>query len=188
MQSSALLDSENLPEGGTAPHHHHNEEEREAVRRVACGMRQLRLTFTPATTTEAEAAAPIVVHVSFQGFLDALWVLVTEDGTCAPGVVMCCDGMPEHGLTGAVFKYNGETPAVECEALLGMRDHPLTNLVASTVAHVVRQFGEARALVMCLSVSRTATALKGTEDKRSFLTLVREAVMELAKGGGAAAS
>lgn len=184
MQASPLLDTESdvtcgqadLPASSPAL----------TVRTVPSSMRQLSVTFRPTQGAEGAATStePILLHIHFQGFVDALWVLVTEDATCAPGVVLCNDGMPEELRAGTFFKFNGETPSVECDILLGLRDHPLTNLVASTIAHAIRKFGEARALIMCLSVVQAGKTLKSTEDKKAFLMLIREAVMDLAQGGG----
>lgn len=174
MNASPLLATECPPASHPPP----------TTRLVQSGMRCLSVAFTGLTSGESRPGEPVLLHISFQGFVDALWILVTEDSTCAPGVVMYHDGTPEELRAGTLFRFNGETPSVECDVLLGMRDHPLTNLVASTIAHSVRGFGEVRALVMCISVARTAKELQTTEEKKALLTLVKETVMELAKGGG----
>lgn len=133
------------------------------------------------STSSGEALDSITLHLSLQGFHDTLWVLVTEDENCAPGVVIRVE--PEDLVSRAVY-YDAEVPAVECAVLLGLRDHPLTNLLASTLAHTMRKYGEQRPLLLCLSVVRTARHLHGPEEKKAFLSVVREQVMELAKGGG----
>lgn len=133
----------------------------------------------PADTTDGEAPS-LTLHLSLRCFADYILLFVTEDATCAPGVVLRYD-TPAQGP--AAFMYDGETPSLDVTVLLGMRDHPLTNMLASSIAHRVRRYGEARPLLMGLSVVQTAKQLRSGMSKKAFLHLVSSAVMELAGEG-----
>lgn len=151
---------------------------------VPPSMRQSMLLMRLEAEEGEGGGVTLCVRLSVQFFLDYMWVLVTEldregSAEASPGVVLRFD--PGRG-THTRFLFNGETPTLECTVLMGMRDHPLTNLVASTLGHAVKKFGEERSMLMCVSVARTAKALRTVEQRRRFLNGVRAHVMALAAG------
>ncbi|KAG5477065.1 hypothetical protein LSCM1_05405 [Leishmania martiniquensis] len=126
----------------------------------------------------ADGSIRAVLHVSIRCFVDYLLIFVTEEQTCAPGVLIRYDA-PAVGP--GAFMYNGDTPSLEFAVLLGLRDHPLTNLLASTIAHRMRRYGEARSLLMGLSVVQTAKKLSSIRARRLFLDYVASNLLELAR-------
>ncbi|KAG8347943.1 hypothetical protein TRVL_01226 [Trypanosoma vivax] len=112
-----------------------------------------------------------VLHVSQQCFSDYIWILVTEDDTCMPGVVLRFDPTEEGPC--AVGGGVGTLPSFPCEHLLGVRDHPLTNVLAGALAHSISKEGERRPLLLCISITKTAERLKDAAERLGF---VREIV------------
>lgn len=137
-------------------------------------MRQKTITFI------LEAATPVEVqiHISLRCCLDCIWVLVTEDETCAPGVILRYD--PTEAAGRAHF-FEGELPSPECTVLLGMRDHPLTNVLASTLAYAIQKHGDNRSLLLCLSVLQTAKRMQYPEERKKFVSLVKDSVLSLSQ-------
>ncbi|KAF8282492.1 hypothetical protein TcG_03652 [Trypanosoma cruzi] len=120
------------------------------------------------------------VHVSQQCFSDCVWVLVTEDDTCAPGVVLRHD--PHEMWLESHWENPNALPSTPCECLLGMRDHPLTNVVAGVIAHAIHSDGEQRPLLLCISLTKTAKRLENSTERMAFVRRVRDEVMLLATG------
>ncbi|KAG5477329.1 hypothetical protein LSCM4_04547 [Leishmania orientalis] len=127
---------------------------------------------------DADGSIRVVLHVSVRCFVDYMLLFVTEAQTCAPGVIIRYDA-PAVGP--GAFMYDGETPSLDFAVLLGLRDHPLTNLLASTIAHRIRLYGESRSLLMGLSVVQTAKKLSSGHAKKLFLDYVSSNLLELAR-------
>ncbi|RNF12674.1 hypothetical protein TraAM80_00219 [Trypanosoma rangeli] len=138
------------------------------------------VTFRQRSFTHGEGATASCVHVSQQCFSDHVWVLITEDDTCVPGVVLRHDSH-EMGLS-ASWENPNALPSTPCECLLGMRDHPLTNIVAGVIAHAIRAEGEQRPLLLCISLTKTAKRLENAVERKAFLRKVRDDVLALATG------
>ncbi|RNF23298.1 uncharacterized protein Tco025E_02825 [Trypanosoma conorhini] len=138
------------------------------------------VAFRQRSFTHGGGAAASRVHVSLQCFSDCVWVLVTEDDSCVPGVVLRHDPR-EVGLS-ANWENPNALPATPCECLLGMRDHPLTNVVAGVVAHGIRAEGEQRPLLLCISLTKTAKRLGNAAERTAFVRKVRDDAMALATG------
>ncbi|CBZ27763.1 conserved hypothetical protein [Leishmania mexicana MHOM/GT/2001/U1103] len=119
----------------------------------------------------------VVLHLSVRCFVDYVLLFVTEEQTCAPGVLLRYDA-PAIGP--AAFMYDDETPSLDFAVLLGLRDHPLTNLLASAIAHRIRRYGETRPLLMGLSVVQTAKKLNSSHAKKLFLDYAASNLLELA--------
>ncbi|GET89295.1 hypothetical protein, conserved [Leishmania tarentolae] len=117
-----------------------------------------------------------VLHLSARCFVDYVLVFVTEEQTCAPGVLLRYDAP---ALGPGAFMYDEETPSLDVSVLLGLRDHPLTNLLASAIAHRIRRYGEARPLLMGLSVVQTAKTLSSSHIKKLFLDYAVSNLLEL---------
>ncbi|CAJ1026566.1 hypothetical protein, conserved [Leishmania lindenbergi] len=126
---------------------------------------------------DADGGIRAVLHLSIRGFVDYLLLFVTEAQTCAPGVLLRYDA-PAVGPS--AFMYDDETPSLDFTVLLGLRDHPLTNLLASTIAHRIRRYGETRPLLMGLSVVETAKELSSGRAKKLFLDYAASNLLELA--------
>lgn len=135
-------------------------------------MRQASFT----VTNGASSGKPGLVHISVQKFTDTCWIFLTEDTNCSPGVVLTYTATE---LGPSAFMFEGEIPSVECVVLLGLRDHPLTNLAASTIAHTLRQAGESRMLMMAISVLKTANLLTNLASRKAFLDTVKMHVLEM---------
>ncbi|AAZ10231.1 uncharacterized protein TEOVI_000225000 [Trypanosoma equiperdum] len=125
-------------------------------------------------------AEPSTLHISQQCFSDYVWILVTEDDTCVPGVVLRFDPHDAGPCVGCESLNN--LPSLPCEYLLGVRDHALTNILSSAIAHAIQSVGEQRPLLLCVSAAKTAKRLQTTEERMSFVRMVREKVVALAKG------
>ncbi|KAH9599563.1 hypothetical protein LSM04_006337 [Trypanosoma melophagium] len=126
-----------------------------------------------------------IIHLSQQCFSDCVWILITEDDTCTPGVVLRSDPLESGPLnTNSNNNWAGDKtmPATPCECLLGMRDHPLTNVLASATAGIIQQQGERRPILMCISVTKTAKRLESAADRMAFVRTVKDEVMKLATG------
>nr|CCC89681.1 conserved hypothetical protein [Trypanosoma congolense IL3000] len=143
-----------------------------AVPPSAC-FRQCSLTY---------GTEPSTIHISQQFFSDYIWILVTEDDTCIPGVVLRFD--PREVGPCASYGDVNSLPSLPCECLLGIRDHPLTNAIASSVSHALQREGEQRPLLLCISVTKTAKRLKQSEERIAFVREVKNKVMMLARGEG----
>ncbi|AYU79534.1 conserved hypothetical protein [Leishmania infantum JPCM5] len=156
-------------------------------------LRQRTITFcfpgpSSVSSTGAAAAAEVaddgndesirvVLHLSVRCFVDYVLLFVTEEQTCAPGVLLRYDA-PAIGP--GAFMYDDETPSLDFAVLLGLRDHPLTNLLASAIAHRIRRYGETRPLLMGLSVVQTAKKLNSSHAKKLFLDGAASNLLELA--------
>ncbi|KAG5477596.1 hypothetical protein CUR178_05301 [Leishmania enriettii] len=127
---------------------------------------------------DAVGSIRVVLHLSIRYFVDYMLLFVTEAQTCAPGVIIRCDA-PAVGP--GAFMYDGETPSLDFAVLLGLRDHPLTNLLASTIARRICRYGESRSLLMGLSVVQTAKKLSSSHAKKLFLDYVASNLLELAR-------
>lgn len=145
----------------------------------AIRLKTIQVSYTaPPTSQAAVATPPILLHLSIRCFADHIFLSITEDTPCAPGTLLHYTAPP----TGPVaFLYDGETPSVHCTTLLGMRDHPLTNLLASAVAVTIQRCGETRPLLMCLNVREAAKQLRSSDERRRFLDAVKANVLELAR-------
>lgn len=154
---------------------------------VSPALRQRTISFHPtgsASTTEQEQQQQqeLTLHLSIRCFVDYILLFVTEDATCAPGVVLRYDAPL---LGPGAFMYEGETPSLDVTVLLGLRDHPLTNMLASSIAHHIRRYGESRPLLMGLSVVQTAKKLLNAAAKKEFLAFIASQLLELAGEGRA---
>lgn len=152
----------------------------QAAQEVTPGLRQRTLTFSPVSSESATATTAhdeLTIHLSIRCFTDYILLFVTEDQTCAPGVVLRYDAPV---LGPSAFMYEGETPSLDFAVLLGLRDHPLTNMLASSIAHRIRRYGEPRPLLMGLSVVKTAKKLSSPTAKKEFLQFVASQLLELA--------
>ncbi|KAG5502923.1 hypothetical protein JKF63_04696 [Porcisia hertigi] len=184
MSSSVSDPSEAIMSSPAARQHHPTVEMEPALR-------QRSITFCfpdPSSLPSAEAAVSaevadgstcLVLHLSIRCFVDYLLLFVTEEETCAPGVLLRYDAP---ALGPAAFMYEEETPSLEFTVLLGLRDHPLTNLLASTIAHRIRRHGENRSLLMGLSVVQTAKKLRSGRAKKAFLDYTASNILEIAGG------
>ncbi|ORC89624.1 uncharacterized protein TM35_000111580 [Trypanosoma theileri] len=125
-----------------------------------------------------------LLHLSQQCFADCVWILLTEDDSCTPGVVLRSDPHESGPVSGGNSRWAGEAsmPATPCECLLGLRDHPLTNVLASAVAGAIQQQGERRPVLMCISVGKTARRLQTAADRMAFVRAVKDEVLMLATG------
>ncbi|CCW70985.1 unnamed protein product [Phytomonas sp. Hart1] len=157
--------------------------ERGAAVEVPCLFRQARYVFFHDQEGEEEGkkegaeggkgegkGEERVLHLAARGFLDAVWVFATEDETCRPGVILRHEAEELAG-SGGVF--------VRAEVLLGVRDDPLTNLLASAIVRGVRGRGEPRTLILCLSVVKTGKALRTMAEKKRFLEEIKTEVQRL---------
>ncbi|KPA79701.1 hypothetical protein ABB37_05471 [Leptomonas pyrrhocoris] len=144
---------------------------------VSPAQRQRTLTLRPTQSDSDTAPDTLTLHLTVRCFTDYILVFVTEDETCAPGVVLRYDA-PAPGP--GAFMYEGETPSLDVTVLLGLRDHPLTNMLASSIAHRIRRYGEARPLLMGLSVVQSSKKLPNAAAKKEFLSFVASQLLELA--------
>lgn len=133
------------------------------------------------TPAETGAARPLTLttHLIVQRFVDYVWVILTEDENCVPGVILRYDVPP---ISTSVFMYNKELPTVECEVLLGVRDHALTNVLARALAHMLGEcgvIGENRSLLMCINVMRTAARLTDSPMRIDYVNSVKKETLRL---------
>ncbi|CCW64343.1 unnamed protein product [Phytomonas sp. EM1] len=148
-----------------------------------CKMRQSSYVFSHDEEEGGKKLEKLTMHLSARGFLDAVWIFATEDENCCPGVILRHDAGLLAGSGG--FFLDGEIPSLGCEVLLGVRDDPLTNLLASKIVHSVRKYGEERPIILCLSVVKTGKRLRSMEEKKRFLEEVKVEVIRLVTGEGA---
>ncbi|KPI90007.1 hypothetical protein ABL78_0867 [Leptomonas seymouri] len=148
-----------------------------AAQEVSPALRQRTMDFHPTNTDSPVEQENMTLHLSVRCFVDYVLLFVTEDETCAPGVVLRYD-TPVVGP--GAFMYDGETPSLDFTVLLGLRDHPLTNMLASSIAHRIRRYGELRPLLMGLSVVQSAKKLTNASTRKEFLNFVTSQLLDLA--------
>ncbi|KEG07714.1 hypothetical protein DQ04_09011030 [Trypanosoma grayi] len=136
--------------------------------------------FRQLSFTYGDGDGSSLLHVSQQCFADYIWVLVTEDDTCAPGVVLRYD--PQEAGPSSSWESADALPSTPCECLLGLRDHPLTNVLAGAIAYTIQREGERRPLLLCISVTKTSKRLQSAADRMAFVREVRDKLMSLATG------